>query len=206
MLILTGGVLLALPLALVAGPPGAAASTGAATGALGSVLDALAGAFRWIGDPTAWAAAILAGTVAAAAAKVWLLRGVRRIGGTRTAVLMLAEPLFGVVLAAIFLGQAIVPVEVAGGALVLLAALLVQRPAAGPGSAAAGPASGAAPGPASGAAAGPGSATPGPGSGAAGSSGGAAGPGSPTAGAGPTAATAGPAEPTGPGAPPLRTR
>jgi drug/metabolite transporter (DMT)-like permease len=132
MLILTGGVLLALPLALVAGPPGGASSAGAATADLGPVLDALAGAFRWIGDPTAWLAAILAGTVAAAAAKVWLLRGVRRIGGTRTAVLMLAEPLFGVVLAAVFLGQAIVPVEVAGGALVLLAALLVQRPAAGP--------------------------------------------------------------------------
>ena len=134
MLILTGGVLLALPLALVAGPAGAAGVAGQSSGSF-----ALAGAFQWIADPTAWLAAILAGTVAAAAAKVWLLRGVRRIGGTRTAVLMLAEPLFGVVLAAIFLGQSVVPVEVAGGALVLAAALLVQRPAAGPAIAAAQP-------------------------------------------------------------------
>lgn len=136
MLILTGGVLLALPLALVAGPAGAAADaagrSASAGGLLAAVGELMAGAFGWVADPTAWIAAILAGTVAAAAAKVWLLRGVRRIGGTRTAVLMLAEPLFGVALAAIFLGQAVVPVEVAGGALVLVAALLVQRPAAGP--------------------------------------------------------------------------
>ena len=138
MLILTGGVLLALPLALVAGPAGGAAAAGGAGGAavagdlLAAMGETLAGAFRWVANPTAWLAAILAGTVAAAAAKVWLLRGVRRIGGTRTAVLMLAEPLFGVVLAAVFLGQAVVPLEVAGGALVLAAALLVQRPAAGP--------------------------------------------------------------------------
>ncbi len=121
MLILAGGVVLALPLALVAGPQGAPADG-----------VAVASAFAWIADPTAWIAALLAGTVAAAGAKVWLLRGVRRIGGTRTAVLMLAEPLFGVVLAAVFLGQGITPAEVAGGALVLLAALLVQRPAPGP--------------------------------------------------------------------------
>jgi len=148
MLILIGGVLLALPLALVAGPAGSAAAASAGAGAaegaddlLAAVATMLAGSFRWVADPTAWLAAILAGTVAAAAAKVWLLRGVRRIGGTRTAVLMLAEPLFGVVLAAIFLGQAVVPVEVAGGVLVLAAALLVQRPAAGPATAAVGPAS-----------------------------------------------------------------
>ncbi len=122
MLILSGGVVLALPLALVAGPGSAATDVGA--------IPAIA--FQWLADPTAWLAAILAGTVAAAAAKVWLLRGVRRIGGTRTAVLMLAEPLFGVLLAAIFLGQSVVPAEIAGGALVLAAALLVQRPAPGP--------------------------------------------------------------------------
>lgn len=121
MLILTGGVVLALPLALVAGPAGSAGSPAS-----------VATAFAWLADPTAWLAALIAGTVAAAGAKVWLLRGVRRIGGTRTAVLMLAEPLFGVLLAAAFLGQGIVPAEVAGGALVLVAAILVQRPAAGP--------------------------------------------------------------------------
>ena len=121
MLILAGGVVLALPLALVAGPQGASAD-GVGAGS----------AFTWIADPDGLDRRGPGGHGGCRGAKVWLLRGVRRIGGTRTAVLMLAEPLFGVVLAAVFLGQAITPAEVAGGALVLLAALLVQRPAGGP--------------------------------------------------------------------------
>lgn len=48
-----------------------------------------------------WAVAIaFAGAVGAGLAKVWLLKGVRRVGGTRSSVLMLAEPVTGVLLAA----------------------------------------------------------------------------------------------------------
>jgi drug/metabolite transporter (DMT)-like permease len=86
----------------------------------------------WVGDPAAWAAVIIAGALGAAAAKVWLLRGVRLLGATRTAVLMLTEPVGGVILAALVLGQAITPLEGLGGAIILGAALLVQRPAPGP--------------------------------------------------------------------------
>ncbi len=108
-LILTGGALLAAPIAVLASGP--------------------AGPLAWVGSPGAWLAVVVGGTLGAAAAKVWLLRGVRRIGGTRTAVLMLGEPLFGVALAALFLGQAVTTPEVGGGLLILVAALLVQRPA-----------------------------------------------------------------------------
>lgn len=86
----------------------------------------------WTTDPAAWAAVLTAGLLGAAAAKVWLLRGVRQLGGTRTAVLMLLEPVAGVVLAAAVLGQAISPAEGVGGLVIVGAAVLVQRPAPGP--------------------------------------------------------------------------
>ena len=85
----------------------------------------------WVGEPAAWAAVIVAGTLGAALAKVWLLRGVRRIGGTRTAVIMLGEPVVGVILAALVLGQDLTPLEILGGLAILAAAALVQRSAAG---------------------------------------------------------------------------
>jgi drug/metabolite transporter, DME family len=85
----------------------------------------------WAASPSAWGAVVIAGALGAAAAKVWLLRGVRLLGATRTAVLMLAEPVGGVILAAILLSQGITPMEAAGGATILAAAWLVQRPAPG---------------------------------------------------------------------------
>lgn len=83
----------------------------------------------WFGSPTAWVAAVVAGVVGAALAKVWMLRGVRRVGGTRAAVLMLAEPVTGVLLAAVLLSQGLTAIQVAGGIAVLGGALLAQRPA-----------------------------------------------------------------------------
>jgi drug/metabolite transporter (DMT)-like permease len=83
----------------------------------------------WAGDPSAWLAVLLAGAVGAGLAKVWLLRGVRRVGGTRSSVLMLVEPIAGVVLAALLLGQAFGLPELLGGAAILVGAMLAQRPA-----------------------------------------------------------------------------
>ena len=83
----------------------------------------------WLPSPTVWIAVAVASVLGAALAKVWMLRGVRRVGGTRAAVLMLAEPLTGVLLAAILLGQDLTLVQMAGGTAVLVGALLAQRPA-----------------------------------------------------------------------------
>ena len=83
----------------------------------------------WLTAPTAWIAVAVAGILGAALAKVWMLRGVRRVGGTRAAVLMLAEPITGVLLAAILLGQDLTTIQLAGGVAVLGGALLAQRPA-----------------------------------------------------------------------------
>jgi DME family drug/metabolite transporter len=83
----------------------------------------------WLASPTVWIAIAVAGILGAALAKVWLLRGVRRVGGTRAAVLMLAEPVTGVLLAAVLLGQGLTGVQLAGGVAVMAGALLAQRPA-----------------------------------------------------------------------------
>jgi drug/metabolite transporter (DMT)-like permease len=86
---------------------------------------------RWAAEPAAWLAVVVAAVVGTAAAKVWVLRGLRILGGTRTAVIMLGEPLGGTLLAAAVLGQSLAPVEGVGGLLIVVAALLVQRPAPG---------------------------------------------------------------------------
>ena len=83
----------------------------------------------WLASPMAWVAVAVAGVIGAALAKVWMLRGVRRVGGTRAAVLMLAEPITGVLLAAVLLGQGLTTIQLLGGAAVLIGALLAQRPA-----------------------------------------------------------------------------
>ena len=104
----------------------------ALAGVVAVVADAPSGALvAWVADPAAWASIGIAGALGAAAAKVWLLNGVRLLGGTRTAVLMLFEPIAAVALAAVVLDQTVTPMQAAGGLVLLGAARLVQRPAPG---------------------------------------------------------------------------
>jgi drug/metabolite transporter (DMT)-like permease len=93
-------------------------------------LDVLTGGMSWVTSPTAWLAVGVAGLVGAAVAKVFVLRAVRRVGGTRASVLMLSEPLAGVALAAVLLGQGLSGWQAVGGVGVLVGAVLAQRPAA----------------------------------------------------------------------------
>lgn len=93
-------------------------------------LDGWPAGAAWTGDPAAWLAVGIAGVIGAAFAKVFVLRAVRRIGGTRASVLMLSEPLAGVALAAVLLGQGLTPPQALGGIGVLVGAVLSQRPAA----------------------------------------------------------------------------
>jgi drug/metabolite transporter (DMT)-like permease len=69
------------------------------------------------------------GVFAAAVPSVLFLTGIRWIGGVRTGILMLFEPVVGVLLAALILSEGLRPLQLAGGATILLAALLVQRSA-----------------------------------------------------------------------------
>jgi DME family drug/metabolite transporter len=91
----------------------------------------LTGATSWTGSASAWLAVLIAGVVGAAFAKVYMLRAVRRVGGTRASVLMLSEPVTGVALAAVLLGQGLSLLQALGGVGVLVGAALAQRPASG---------------------------------------------------------------------------
>jgi drug/metabolite transporter (DMT)-like permease len=94
-------------------------------------LDIGGGRTAWLLSGTAWVAVLIAGLIGAAVAKVFVLRAVRRVGGTRASVLMLSEPLAGVALAAVLLGQGLTPWQAMGGVGVLVGAVLAQRPAPG---------------------------------------------------------------------------
>ncbi|MEA2548248.1 MAG: hypothetical protein QOE42_846 [Chloroflexota bacterium] len=75
--------------------------------------------------------ALLAGVAGAGVPSVLLLVGIRAIGGTRSGILMLIEPLVGVGLAALLLHEALRPIQVLGGGAILAAAILLQRRTAG---------------------------------------------------------------------------
>jgi drug/metabolite transporter (DMT)-like permease len=79
------------------------------------------------GGSRAFGLAALAGVLGAGIPSVLFLVGIRAIGGTRTGILMLFEPLVAVLLAAILLHEGLVPIQVAGGAAILAAAMLLQR-------------------------------------------------------------------------------
>ncbi len=73
---------------------------------------------------------LVAGIGTAAIPSILLLMGIRVIGGTRAGILMLVEPVVGVGLAALLLGEGLAPIQVAGAVAILSAAVLLQR---GPG-------------------------------------------------------------------------
>lgn len=86
-----------------------------------------AGLVRPLQSSTALSLAAIAGVLAAGIPGILFLTGIRTIGGTRTGILMLFEPLVGVALAAALLDERLVPIQVVGGAAILGAAILLQR-------------------------------------------------------------------------------
>jgi drug/metabolite transporter (DMT)-like permease len=77
-------------------------------------------------DPGSWPVILVAGVAAAGVSSLLFLTAIRAIGGTRTGILMLFEPVVGVLLAAVLLGEALLPLQVLGGLLVLAGALVLQ--------------------------------------------------------------------------------
>lgn len=69
---------------------------------------------------------LVAGVLAAGLSSLLFLTAIRKLGGTRTGILMLLEPVVGALLAGIWLGEALAPVQLVGGALVLVGALVLQ--------------------------------------------------------------------------------
>jgi drug/metabolite transporter, DME family len=69
------------------------------------------------------------GLFAAAIPSILFLTGIRLVGGTGAGILMLFEPVVGVLLAAWLLGEGLAPIQVLGGIAILAAALILQRSA-----------------------------------------------------------------------------
>jgi len=82
-----------------------------------------------LGSPSVILLLVAVGLFAAALPSVLLLTGIRWIGGVRTGILMLFEPVVGVGLAAVLLSEGLAPLQVIGGGTILLAAFIVQRDA-----------------------------------------------------------------------------
>src|SRR3954451_23275986 len=80
-----------------------------------------------LGEPPLLALLIGVGLFVAALPSFLFLTGIRRLGPIRAGILMLFEPVVGVGLAALLLGEAVTPLQVIGGATILAAAALVQR-------------------------------------------------------------------------------
>jgi drug/metabolite transporter (DMT)-like permease len=74
----------------------------------------------------AWVPIVLGATIGLAIPTAAVLAGMRRLGPTRGSILMLLEPIVGVALAAVLLGQQPAPVQLLGGVLVLAGSLLAQ--------------------------------------------------------------------------------
>lgn len=76
--------------------------------------------------PEAWIWILAGGIVGAAIPTTALLVGIGMIGPSRAAILMTIEPLVAIVIAAIFLNEQPTLIQVAGGAAVLAAAIILQ--------------------------------------------------------------------------------
>jgi drug/metabolite transporter (DMT)-like permease len=76
--------------------------------------------------PALWPILLFAGVAGAGLPIMMILMGIRMIGAGRTSILALFEPVVGVLLAAIVLGQSIVLIQIIGGILVLTGCLVLQ--------------------------------------------------------------------------------
>jgi drug/metabolite transporter (DMT)-like permease len=78
-------------------------------------------------EPSTLPVLLWAGVAGAGVPTLLFLLGIRSIGPTRTSIIALLEPVFGALLAAVLLGEALGPIQAAGGVLVLAGAALLQR-------------------------------------------------------------------------------
>lgn len=101
--------------------------------AVSAVGAGLAQVLAPIGSPQLWPFLIFGGVLGAGVPSLLFLMGVRWLGGTKTAILALFEPVVGIGLAAAVLGERLTVVQALGGLLVLAAAVLLQGSAAAPG-------------------------------------------------------------------------
>ncbi len=81
----------------------------------------------WPQSTAGWLAVLAIALVSTVAAITLYFAGLERVGPTRAATLSTLEPVVTVTLAALVLGEAIAPMQIAGGALILIAVALIAR-------------------------------------------------------------------------------
>ncbi len=82
---------------------------------------------QWPQTPEGWVAVVAIALLSTVAAVTLYFAGLKLIGPTRASTLSTLEPLVTVTLAALVLGERIAPVQMAGGALILAAVVLLAR-------------------------------------------------------------------------------
>lgn len=112
-------------------PPIEAAVTTMSGAAIGYVVIALVtGQLAALAAPIASTAAlwpvVWAGVIGAGVPTLFFITGIRRLGAPRAAILATLEPVVGVLLAALLLHETPTPLQIAGGLLILVAAVLLQ--------------------------------------------------------------------------------
>ena len=111
--------------------PQAGAVTFAVAGAADLVGATVVGNLGALGTPLASSAAIIpvlwAGTIGAGIPTMAWIMGIRLLGAPRAAIISTLEPVVGVILAAWLLGEIPTPLQLVGGALIVVAAIVVQR-------------------------------------------------------------------------------
>lgn len=75
---------------------------------------------------TVWPAVLGLGLVATAIAIQTFYAGVKRVGGARASLISTVEPVYTVALAMILFGESLTPMQILGGALVILAVILAE--------------------------------------------------------------------------------
>ena len=78
-------------------------------------------------DPVAWASIAGFAVIGTAVAFLLFLRGLAVLGSVRTAIVSTVEPFFTTLLGALVLAQPLPPSTLAGGALIAVAVILLQR-------------------------------------------------------------------------------
>lgn len=79
------------------------------------------------GDTTGWIALAAVALVSTVVAILGFFAGLRRVGASRAAILSTLEPVVTIGLAAWLLAEPVVPLQMVGGAMILVAAILVAR-------------------------------------------------------------------------------
>lgn len=114
-------------------PPVAAYTVLVGVAIPGNLLLALCFGAAWqigvpLADPSLLTWALVGGILGSAIPGAAVMTGVRRLGATRSSILMMLEPVAALAYAWLLLGERLTPVQLVGGAMVIAAGMLLQLP------------------------------------------------------------------------------